>query len=160
MQATGQIIRGRTPRAIATTSATMPSGQESNRSAADITGSAISADRKGVLTVTTTSPNSGGPTPVDLQILLTLARGDLHRYAITLVIAERTGGRMSLGPGTLWWRTSSGNMPREGNIASGRNGVRPRISANAPVPGLATAEGGRMNASGALRRTTPTGAHE
>lgn len=97
---------------------------------------------------------------MDLQILLTLARGDLHGYGSKLVIAERTGGRMSLGPGTLRWRTSSGNMPREGNIASGRNGVRPRISANAPVPGLATAEGRRMNASGALRRTTPTGADE
>jgi PadR family transcriptional regulator PadR len=41
-------------------------------------------------------------TPVDLQILLTLASGSLHGYGIKLEIARRTGGEMSLGSGTLY----------------------------------------------------------
>jgi DNA-binding PadR family transcriptional regulator len=41
-------------------------------------------------------------TPVDLQILLTLATGPLHGYGIKLDIARRTEGEMSLGSGTLY----------------------------------------------------------
>lgn len=40
--------------------------------------------------------------PVDLQILLTLAAGPLHGYGVKLAIADRTGGEMSLGSGTLY----------------------------------------------------------
>jgi DNA-binding PadR family transcriptional regulator len=36
------------------------------------------------------------------QILLALAAGDLHGYAIMRQIEEQTGGRMRLGPGTLY----------------------------------------------------------
>ena len=36
------------------------------------------------------------------QILLALAGEDLHGYAIMRSIAEQTGGRMRLGPGTLY----------------------------------------------------------
>ena len=36
------------------------------------------------------------------QILLSLAAGDLHGYAIMRHIEEQTGGRMRLGPGTLY----------------------------------------------------------
>jgi len=36
------------------------------------------------------------------QILLSLAEEDLHGYAIMRHIAEQTGGRMRLGPGTLY----------------------------------------------------------
>ena len=36
------------------------------------------------------------------QILLALAEEDLHGYAIMRQIAEQTGGRMRLGPGTLY----------------------------------------------------------
>jgi len=36
------------------------------------------------------------------QILLSLAAGDLHGYAIMRQIEEQTGGRMRLGPGTLY----------------------------------------------------------
>ena len=36
------------------------------------------------------------------QILLSLADGDLHGYAIMRHVAEQTGGRMRLGPGTLY----------------------------------------------------------
>ena len=41
-------------------------------------------------------------TPVDLQILLTLASRPLHGYGIKLDVAERTGGEMKLGSGTLY----------------------------------------------------------
>jgi len=36
------------------------------------------------------------------QILLALADQDLHGYGIMRQIAEQTGGRMRLGPGTLY----------------------------------------------------------
>ena len=41
-------------------------------------------------------------TPAVLHILLTLAREDLHGYAIKEAVEERTGGRLRLGPGTLY----------------------------------------------------------
>jgi len=36
------------------------------------------------------------------QILLALADGDLHGYGIMRQVSEQTGGRMRLGPGTLY----------------------------------------------------------
>ena len=36
------------------------------------------------------------------QILLALVGEDLHGYAIMRTVAEQTGGRMRLGPGTLY----------------------------------------------------------
>ena len=36
------------------------------------------------------------------QILLSLAEEDLHGYAIMRQVAEQSGGRMRLGPGTLY----------------------------------------------------------
>jgi DNA-binding PadR family transcriptional regulator len=36
------------------------------------------------------------------QILLSLAGEDLHGYGIMREVAEQTGGRMRLGPGTLY----------------------------------------------------------
>ena len=36
------------------------------------------------------------------QIMLALADGDLHGYAIMREIEEQTGGRLRLGPGTLY----------------------------------------------------------
>ncbi len=36
------------------------------------------------------------------QILLSLADGDLHGYAIMRNVEEQTNGRMRLGPGTLY----------------------------------------------------------
>lgn len=41
-------------------------------------------------------------TPAALHILLTLADQDRHGYAIRGAIEERTGGRLGLGPGTLY----------------------------------------------------------
>ena len=36
------------------------------------------------------------------QILLALADGDLHGYAIMRLVEQLTGGRVRLGPGTLY----------------------------------------------------------
>ena len=41
-------------------------------------------------------------TPAALHILLTLAQEELHGYAIKAAVEERTGGALSLGPGTLY----------------------------------------------------------
>jgi DNA-binding PadR family transcriptional regulator len=40
-------------------------------------------------------------TPVVLHVLLTLAGGDAHAYGIMKDIEGRTGGRVSVGPGSL-----------------------------------------------------------
>ncbi len=49
------------------------------------------------------------------QILLALASEDLHGYAIMRQVEEQTGGRVRLGPGTLY--TSLQNLLEEGLIA-------------------------------------------
>lgn len=41
-------------------------------------------------------------TPVMLNVLLSLADEERHGYGIMLEVRERTGGRMRLGPGTLY----------------------------------------------------------
>ncbi len=41
-------------------------------------------------------------TPTAFEILLSVAEGDLHGYAVMLAIEECTGGRLSLNPGTLY----------------------------------------------------------
>jgi DNA-binding PadR family transcriptional regulator len=47
--------------------------------------------------------DSFGPlTPAIFQILVALADQDRHGYAIMQDVAERTGGRMKLSPGTLY----------------------------------------------------------
>ncbi|MEW6568465.1 MAG: helix-turn-helix transcriptional regulator [Chloroflexota bacterium] len=40
-------------------------------------------------------------TPAVFHILLSLAQGDKHGYAIMQEVEQETGGRISLGPGTL-----------------------------------------------------------
>ena len=40
--------------------------------------------------------------PAAFQILLSLAGADLHGYGIMRQVADQTGGRMRLGPGTLY----------------------------------------------------------
>ena len=52
--------------------------------------------------------SSGAPgdllplTPVALNVLLALADEERHGYGIMLEVRERTGGRVRLGPGTLY----------------------------------------------------------
>lgn len=41
-------------------------------------------------------------TPATLHTLLALADGDKHGYAILKEVARRTGGKVRLGPGTLY----------------------------------------------------------
>ena len=41
-------------------------------------------------------------TPVTLNILLALADEERHGYGIGLEVRERTGGKMRLGPGTMY----------------------------------------------------------
>lgn len=60
-------------------------------------------------------------TPAVLNILLALADGELHGYAILREVSQRTGGRMRLGPTTLYrsirqmlergWISESGERP-------------------------------------------------
>ena len=42
------------------------------------------------------------PTPAAFQILLALADGEKHGYAIMQEVSARTGGKLRLGPGTLY----------------------------------------------------------
>ena len=41
-------------------------------------------------------------TPAALHILLSLAQEELHGYGVKAAVEERTGGALSLGPGTLY----------------------------------------------------------
>jgi DNA-binding PadR family transcriptional regulator len=41
-------------------------------------------------------------TPAVFHLLLALAEGPLHGYAIAKLVAEQTGQRVHLGPGTLY----------------------------------------------------------
>ena len=41
-------------------------------------------------------------TPTELQILLALADGERHGYAIMQGIHEQTGGRLRVGPGSMY----------------------------------------------------------
>lgn len=49
------------------------------------------------------TPGSFLPLPdAELEILIALADGEAHGYAIMRAVAERTEGRRRLGPGTLY----------------------------------------------------------
>ena len=51
------------------------------------------------------TPPAGDGSPLSaavFQMLLALADGDRHGYGVMLEIEERTGGRVRLGPGTLY----------------------------------------------------------
>jgi DNA-binding PadR family transcriptional regulator len=46
--------------------------------------------------------NESSPSPVEFEILLSLASGQLHGYGIMQQVESRTGGAVRLGPGTLY----------------------------------------------------------
>jgi DNA-binding PadR family transcriptional regulator len=49
------------------------------------------------------NPQSVLPLPdAELEILLALAEGEAHGYAVMRAVDERSGGRTRLGPGTLY----------------------------------------------------------
>ena len=68
-------------------------------------------------------------TPAQFHILLTLAEGERHGYAIMKTIQQRTGGAVELGPGTLY--RSIKQLVSNGLIAevdSQQNGAKQRRS--------------------------------
>ena len=64
-------------------------------------------------------------TPAVLHILLALADGDQHGYAIARTVEELTGGTVRMGPGTLYG--SIGRMVASGLLEESSRG-RGRIS--------------------------------
>ena len=53
--------------------------------------------------MTVTTPESHLPlTPAVFHILLALAEGERHGYAVMQEVEERTGGVVRMGPGTLY----------------------------------------------------------
>lgn len=60
------------------------------------------------------------------QILLALAEGDLHGYAIMRQVEEQTGGKVRLGPGTLY--SSIQALLEEGLIEEVDPGAAPELS--------------------------------
>ncbi len=68
--------------------------------------------------------------PAAFQILLSLAEADLHGYGIMRQIADQTGGRMRLGPGTLYSSIQSlleEKLIQEVNVADSENADRRRV---------------------------------
>ena len=69
-------------------------------------------------------------TPAALNVLLALADGERHGYGIMLEVRERTGGRVRLGPGTLYGavkRLKEGGVIEE----SGRGPIPSRTTSGA-----------------------------
>jgi len=55
------------------------------------------------MTTTQTEPGEIAPlTPAVFYVLLALADGERHGYAIMQEVAENTGGQIKMGPGTLY----------------------------------------------------------
>ena len=75
-------------------------------------------------------------TPVALNVLLALADGERHGYGIMLEVRERTGGRVRLGPGTLY-----------GAIKRLKEGGVIEESGKRPDPGRRTTSGAATTAS-------------
>ena len=78
------------------------------------------------------------------QILLALADGDLHGYGIMRSVAELTGGRVRLGPGTLYGSIQT--QLQEGLIEEVSEPEGRRRSYRLKLPGrkLAQAEAERL----------------
>lgn len=64
-------------------------------------------------------------TPAALHILLTLSQRNLHGYGIKTAVEERTGGRLVLGPGTLY--EAIHRMHEDGWIEEMEGGGRRRV---------------------------------
>jgi DNA-binding PadR family transcriptional regulator len=67
-------------------------------------------------------------TPVALNVLLALVGGERHGYGIMLEVKERTGGRVRLGPGTLYGAIK---RLKEGGLIE-ESGERPGGAGRAP----------------------------
>ena len=92
-------------------------------------------------------------TPVAFEILLALAEGDRHGYDIMLEIERRTGGRVSLNPGTLY--RALDRLVEQGLLASSFQAIeasragasdRRRLFALSPLgQAVAAAEAARLD---------------
>src|SRR5687767_4773628 len=75
-------------------------------SASDITPHVIDREwqrKEATMTNDHSDPETFLPlTPAKFHILLALARGEQHGYAIMLDVEQQTEGRFTLGPGTLY----------------------------------------------------------
>lgn len=90
--------------------------------------------------------------PVEFEILLTLASGDRHGYAIIREIENRTGGSLSVETGTLYralQRLLEGDLvrPTEPRRASPNDDERRRFYAITPAGRRAAAAEARRLAS-------------
>ncbi len=65
-------------------------------------------------------------TPVVYEILVSLADEERHGYAIMQEVEERTGGRTTLRPGTLYYVSERG-LSLEGDVSAGRAIGRDRL---------------------------------
>ena len=55
------------------------------------------------MTIADNDPNDSLPlSPYTFHILMALARGEMHGYAIMVDVEERTDGQIIIGPGTLY----------------------------------------------------------
>lgn len=63
--------------------------------------------------------------PATFQILLSLADGERHGYAIMREVADRTNGEMRLGPGTLYGTLK--RLLEAGIVEEGRERVDPDV---------------------------------
>ena len=94
------------------------------------------------MTTRRASPDAFLPlTPVAFEILLALAAGERHGYDIMLEIERRTGGRVSLNPGTLY--RALDRLVAEGlleaSLGQAKAGDKRRLFAISPL-GVAVAE--------------------
>jgi DNA-binding PadR family transcriptional regulator len=64
-------------------------------------------------------------TPATFHILLTLADGERHGYAVMREVAERTAGAVRLGPGTLYG--SLKRLLESGLVAEGAERADPEL---------------------------------
>jgi DNA-binding PadR family transcriptional regulator len=75
-------------------------------------------------------PQSLLPLPdAELEILLALAEGEAHGYAVMRAVDERSGGRTRLGPGTLYAalkRLLAARLIEESGGTRGAEGDPPR----------------------------------
>ncbi len=62
-------------------------------------------------------------TPAVLHILMSLAEGEKHGYAVMQSVAEQSGGRLRMGPGTLYG--SIKRMLASGLIAESQEAAEP-----------------------------------
>ena len=88
-------------------------------------------------------------TPAVFYILVALADGDRHGYAIMRDVSNRSGGTVHLGPGTLYGAIS--RMLRDGLIEESEERPGPEIDDSRRRYYRLTSQGGRALATEAKR---------